>query len=80
MADGPRINDRFPIRDLSPPVVGNPVHECAEAVYVSGFVPHARVRVFAKLREVPADGEPPFGFKVMTLNRPVKLDESLTAT
>jgi hypothetical protein len=81
MSRGPRINDQFPIREsLSPPIVERPVPECAEAVYVTGFVAHATVRVFANLSELLAEEEPPFAFWEMKLNRPVKLGESLTAT
>ncbi|MEO8603295.1 MAG: hypothetical protein ABI629_12030, partial [bacterium] len=81
MSNRPYINERFPIGEsLSPPVIGIPVPECAESVYVSGFIPHAKVRVFANLVEMLAEEEPPFGFREMTLSRPVKLGESLTAT
>lgn len=81
MADGPRINDKFPIREaLSPPTIAKPVPECSEAVYVSGFVPHATVKVFANLVELLAQVTPEFGFAEITLNRRVKLGESLSAT
>ena len=77
----PDIHDKFPIREsLSPPIVSPPVYECAEAVFVSGFVPHAEVRVFANTSEELARVEPPFGFAHITLKRRVKLGESLTAT
>ena len=77
----PEINDKFPIREsLSPPIVAAPVYECAEAVFVTGFVPHAQVRVFANTSEMLAEVEPPFGFAEITLKRRVKLGESLTAT
>jgi hypothetical protein len=81
MAEGPDINDRFPLREsLSPPIIAHPVFECAEAVYVTGFMAHARVRVFANLSDLLAEEEPPFGFATMTLKRSVKAGESLTAT
>ena len=48
MANGPQLNNQFPIReDLAPPVIDTPVPECAEPVKVSGFIPHAQVRVLA---------------------------------
>jgi hypothetical protein len=81
MADDPHINDRFPIGEsLSPPIIRRPVPECAEAVYVSGFVPHATVRVFAGGTELLAEEKPPFGFAEMILARQVQQGESLTAT
>ena len=81
MSGKPDVNDRFPIREsLSPPVIVRPVFECAEAVYVTGFMAHARVRVFAGLNELIAEAEPPFGFETIPLKRPVKVNESLTAT
>jgi len=77
----PRINDHFPIQEsLSPPIVASPIPECAEAVYVSGFVPHARVQVFANLIELLADETPPFGFADIRLSRPLGKGESITAT
>jgi len=45
----PKINDHFPIKsgdELSPPIV-SPVGDCARAVHVSGYLPHALVKVFA---------------------------------
>src|SRR5215218_2057963 len=81
MAEEPQINDRYPINQmLSPPIVASPIPDCAEAVYVTGFVPHARVRVFANFTDLLAEEAPPFGFAEMRLNRPVKLGESITAT
>lgn len=44
-AEGPRINREFPVRDkssLSPPSVQGPLHECAHAVFVYGFLPTPR--------------------------------------
>ncbi len=81
MSEGPDINDRFPLREsLSPPLIAHPVFECAEAVYVTGFMAHARVRVFAGLNELLAEEEPPFGFAIIQLQRRVNVGESLTAT
>ncbi len=81
MSDGPRLNDRFPIREsLSPPVVARPIYECAQAAYVTGFVPHAMVRVYAGGNELLAEEQPEFGFKEITLRRGLTLGESITAT
>ena len=81
MAEGPDINDHFPLREsLSPPLIDHPVFECAEAVFVTGFMAHARVSVFANLNDPLAQEEPPFGFATITLNRRVNAGESLTAT
>ncbi|SEE40939.1 Transglutaminase-like superfamily protein [Streptomyces sp. 2231.1] len=81
MAREPRINDRYPIeKSLSPPVVGKPIPECSEAVYVSGFVPGATVRVFANGSELLAEVVCEFGFAEIPLQRPLKLGESVTAT
>jgi len=78
---GPTINDHFPISDsLSPPRISNPVYECAEAVHLTGFVPHAIVRVYAGGGEQIAEEEPPFGFADVPLWRRVGKDERLTAT
>lgn len=76
-----RINDEFPIGEsLSPPFVSSPIYECAEAVHVSGFVPHATVRVWAAGSELLADDAPVFGFADMPLKRALKVGESITAT
>lgn len=81
MGREPRIHEKYPIREsLSPPLIAGPVYECAEAVYVSGFVPHATVRVFADVNEQLAEITPQFGFANVVLNRPVSEGEKLTAT
>lgn len=81
MSDGPNLNDRFPIREgLSPPVVAKPIYECAEAVHVSGVVPHATVRVYAGTTELLAETAPPFAFADFTLSRRLSVGESITAT
>ena len=81
MPNGPDINDRFPLREsLSPPIIKPPVFECAEAVYVTGFMAHAKVRIFSGLNDLLAEEEPPFGFATITLRRSVAAGESLTAT
>jgi hypothetical protein len=39
----PSPNPDVPVREkgqLSPPIVRDPIHECARAVHVSGFIPH----------------------------------------
>ncbi|MEV6339768.1 transglutaminase-like domain-containing protein [Nocardia vinacea] len=80
MALGPDINDRLPIREsLSPPQIARPVYECAEAVSVTGFMPHAVVRVFANGNDLLAEVEPPFGFETVQLLRRVQVGETLTA-
>src|SRR5437588_3690497 len=57
--DEPRINREFPIdeRNLPAPIV-DPVHECALAVHVSGFIPKATVTVLAG--GVPVGSDTPF--------------------
>lgn len=81
MTVGPDVNERFPIREsLAPPIIDRPVFECAEAVHVSGFMAHARVRVWANGVDLLAEDEPPFGFAKMQLARPVAVGEVLTAT
>lgn len=61
MGDEPNLNDRFPIGEsLSPPIVEKPIYECAEAAYVTGFVPHATVKVYADASELLAEEVPPF--------------------
>lgn len=80
MTEGPDINGQFPLKEsLSPPLIDHPVFECAEAVFVTGFMAHARVRIFAN-NNLLAEEEPPLGFATVTLKRPVKVGESLTAT
>jgi hypothetical protein len=81
MGDGPRINKRFPIREnLAPPIIERPVPQCAQAVRVSGFIPHATVRVYANVNELLAEEQPPFGFAEMTLKRAVQVGDTLSAT
>lgn len=81
MAGDPRINPEFPIGEsLSPPFVGSPIYECAEAVHVSGFVPHAIVRVWANGNDLVAEDAPAFGFVDLALRRPLARGESITAT
>jgi hypothetical protein len=82
--DQPNINEHFPIRkgnELSPPIVW-PVGECAKAVHVSGFIPHAVVRVF--LVKVPpvqiGIANPYFAEADIKLTQPLKLNDRVTAT
>ena len=81
--DEPRINDRFPIkegRELSPPMVYKPIHECAQVVHVYSFVPHAMVTVYANMIEQIGQTTPYFAFADIPLTRPLKLGEKVTAT
>jgi outer membrane protein assembly factor BamB len=84
LADDPGIHPNFPVRDrsnLSPPIVAPPIHNCALAVWVYGFVPSkkATVRVFANGSIVGQD-TPEVGFARIKLTRPLVLNESITAT
>jgi hypothetical protein len=69
-------------RQLSPPVVYKPIYECAEAVHVSGFVPHAHIKVLANGTELVGEADPPFGFTDVPINlvRPLKFGETISAT
>jgi hypothetical protein len=81
MPDEPTLNDEFPIGDaLSPPYLHKPVYECAEVVHLSGFIPHAIVRVYAGGGELLAEERPLFGFADVPLRRRVGQGEALTAT
>src|SRR5712692_10604580 len=79
----PQINAQFPVREsgeLSPPIVAPPIHECAAAVYVYGFVPGATVRVLANGTEVVGNAMPEVGFAEISLTRPLTLSDVITAT
>lgn len=80
-ADDPNINPEFPVdeRSISPPSVGKPIHECARAVYVENFIGKALVRVFADGVEV-GKGTSKLGYGDISLTRPLRLRESITAT
>jgi hypothetical protein len=81
--DKPRINDRFPIKggsQLSPPIVYSPIHECAKAVFVYDFLPHALVRVYANGGELIGKKTPYFGFDNIDLTRALKVGDKITAT
>jgi len=77
----PNINEKFPIRsgkELSPPIV-SPVGECAKTVHVSGFIPHAVVRVF--VNGTPAGAANPYFAEAdIAVSPPLKLNDSVTAT
>lgn len=78
----PRINPDFPIESadqLSPPFIHPPLYVCAEAVFVSGFVPRAIVRVFADGTQV-GEAHPHFGYVSVSLDRPLEEGEEVTAT
>jgi LGFP repeat len=78
---GPNINERFPIKDpnsLSPPIV-SPVGECAKAVHVSGFIPHAIVRVQVNGVQ-QATAQPYFAEADIALPNPLVLNDKVTAT
>jgi hypothetical protein len=79
------INERWPIGNpkrpkLSPPHV-EPTNECAQAVYVDSFIPHATIRVFlggTTLIGGPVTTE--FGFVAVTLTQPLHIGDQITAT
>src|SRR5712692_2283351 len=76
---GPRINDRFPTKGhLSPPVIGA-VAACAQHIYVSGFVPHATVRIYKNGLSLIATVTPIFGFTTLTV-APLTFGDKLRAT
>jgi hypothetical protein len=79
----PRINRDFPIDkegQLSPPMVAQPIHECAQAVHVSGFISHATVQVFANGSELIGQAVPHVGFADISLTRALNLGDKITAT
>ncbi len=53
--DGRDLNDNPEI--LSPPILGEPIYECTNVVFVQGFVPGAEVLVFADADPSPIGGE-----------------------
>jgi hypothetical protein len=78
-----RINERYPIKgngELSPPRVW-PIHECAQVVFVDGFIPHAVIKVYSGGTQLVGQANnPPFGFTVVPLTRALNLGEKITAT
>jgi hypothetical protein len=83
MSDDPRPNEKAPIKNegqLSPPIVGKPIYECAHAVYVDGFVPHAVVTVYANGVEVVGKAQPYFGHADIGTTRALVPGDVITAT
>src|SRR5215469_545074 len=80
LGDEPQINGEFPVdeRNLSAPIVDLPIRECALAVHVSGFVPKAKIQVFAGSEEVGSD-TPFVSYGDIKLTRPLVLKEIITA-
>jgi hypothetical protein len=85
-ADDVIINKNYPIRNpaggsnLSPPNV-EATNECATAVYVDSFVPHATISVFLNGSTViggPLTSE--FGFAAINLTHPLHTGDKVTAT
>jgi hypothetical protein len=78
----PRLNERFPAKEpqqLSPPIVEAPIHECATIVHVYGFIPKAKVEVYANTSEKVGEATPHFGFADILLTRALKLGEAIDA-
>lgn len=75
----PLINERYPIiGHLSPPGIGV-VSACSNHVFVSGFVPHATIRVYKNGTSLIATDTPDFGFTAVTV-APLVFGDRLTAT
>jgi hypothetical protein len=77
------IHPEFPIKkpdQLSPPMIHRPIHECAQAVLVYSFVPHAKVKVYAGGNELIGEAEPDFAFAEIPLMRTLKIGEMISAT
>ncbi len=81
--DGPpHISGQFPVKEsgnLSPPIV-SPVGECARAVHVSGFVPHAIIRVFVNSAGPIGTRHAYFADDDVPLSVVLKLGDKVTAT
>lgn len=80
---GPKIHKEFPIKDpknLSPPMVKSPIHECAEAVHIYSFIPHAKVEVYANQTEKIGEATPDLAFVDIQTSRPLKVGDKITAT
>jgi hypothetical protein len=78
----PRLNEEYQIEtgeQLSIPYIKSPLYTCAQAVFVSGFVPGALVRVFADGTEIGRE-TPHLGYAKIELDRPLKQGETVTAT
>ncbi|SEI80991.1 DUF3455 domain-containing protein [Paraburkholderia diazotrophica] len=66
--------------EISPPLVHQPIHECALTVQVDTYVKHARIRIYSKgkvIGDQPLDKHPP---GVVKLFRPLDTSDSITAT
>src|SRR5258706_15086726 len=78
----PTINKQFPIEsgnELSPPLVSQ-VSGCAKAVHVSGYLPHAIVKVFAHVTEQVGIANPHDAETDVPLTRALNVGEKITAT
>src|SRR5882724_5747682 len=78
----PKINEQFPIKsgdELSPPIVSQ-VGDCARAVHVSGYLPHALVKVFAHVTEQIGISNPHDAETDVPLTRALNVGEKITAT
>lgn len=78
------INDRWPIQgpegaELSPPHV-EPANECARAVYVDSFIPHATIRVFLGTTLIGGPTASEYGFIAISLTQPLHVGDQITAT
>ena len=86
LAQGPDVNDRFPVHEpsnLSPPVVHPLIHECAIKVWVDG-IPEAVFEVFAKnlttgVDELVGKDSLVLGSGEIKLKRTLVLGEMVTA-
>ena len=81
--DSARLNPDFRVEtpeDLSPPIVHDPIHECARSVLVDSFAPGALVQVYSNGAEVVGTATPHFGFVEMALTRSMVVGEIITAT
>jgi hypothetical protein len=78
----PTINERYPVKsgnELSPPIVW-PVGDCAKAVHVSGFIPHAIVRVFVNTTTQAGIANPFFSEADIPVMPSLKIGDVVTAT
>src|ERR1700681_1254896 len=41
---------------VSPPILGQPIYECTQGVWVSGFIPGARIDIFVSGNPMPVGG------------------------
>jgi outer membrane protein assembly factor BamB len=82
-ASGQDTSEPFPVRErgnISPPIVGSPIHECAVVVSVSAFVPKVLVQVFANGSELVGSDKPKHSPATIKLTRPLVLGDIITAT